>query len=256
MTIVWDIQFPTQAQKLIALKLADYASDSGNSVYPSNESLARKAGCDERTVQRSLKAFRDCGLLHLVKQGGSGPKDTNEWWLNVELLRALSEDRATMKGCSSSIEIDNDTEVINKGDMEGDRLSPIKDGRVTSDPLRVTPVSAKGDTSVTQSVTNRQLEPSKRAQTREGSKSDFGSEGANPSKAFPCFLIQPADTAWQAWIDHFRATDQADLAFDANQHKRIRASCRWPKPGVMVFEPARRKLAAANTKRITGEDAA
>lgn len=193
MTVVWDIQFPTQAQKLIALKLADYASDSGNSVYPSNESLAKRAGCDERTVQRTLKAFRECGILSLVRQGGGGPKDTNEWRLNVRLLVTLSEGKASIVGGSQELEIQGDVLV----DDMGDSLSPLPSTRVTSEPLRVTPVSPKGDASVTQSVTNHQLEPSTRASAREGFKNDLKSEVGGKG-----ILLLAGDPLWKSWLHH------------------------------------------------------
>lgn len=156
MTIVWDIAFPTQSQKLIALKLADYASDTGESVFPANESLARQAGCDERTVQRTIKAFRACGLLNLIREGGKGPKDTNEWALNVWLLSLLSKGDVKVVGGSQNVEIEGLDTVDNKGD----RMSPIDPLRVTPEALRVTPVSAKGDTGVTRSVSNHHKDPS------------------------------------------------------------------------------------------------
>ncbi len=77
MSLVWEINFPTHSQKLIALKLADYASDHGASIFPAVSTLARHTGSDERTVQRVMKAFRDCGLIELVKEGGAGPNYLN-----------------------------------------------------------------------------------------------------------------------------------------------------------------------------------
>jgi hypothetical protein len=229
MTVVWEVQFPTQSQKLIALKMADYASDNGNSIFPSNESLAKRSGCDERTVQRTLKAFRDCGIIHLIKQGGNGPKDTNEWWLNVPLLKQIADGEATMTGSGTALEINTAEAVENMGDS----VSPLEGLRVTSDALRVTPVTPKGDASVTQSVNNHQLESSK----RKVSNFDLKSEVKPPAKAVPCFTITPADTSWEAWLTHFRESSNRSLAYDASQKKRIRVSTRWPTPESIVFEP-------------------
>ena len=36
----------------------------------SQADLARRAGCDERTVRRAIKQLRDHGLLRVVRQGG------------------------------------------------------------------------------------------------------------------------------------------------------------------------------------------
>jgi hypothetical protein len=52
MTRVWDVQLP-HADKLLLLALADNANDEGL-CWPSVATLARKAGMDERTVQRAI----------------------------------------------------------------------------------------------------------------------------------------------------------------------------------------------------------
>lgn len=246
MSVVWEITFPTQAQKLIALKLADYASDTGNSVYPSNESLAKRAGCDERTVQRTLKAFRECGILRLVRQGGGGPKDTNEWRLNVRLLVTLSTGKATIVGGSKDIEIQGDVAV---DDMD-DTVSPIESTRVTPEPVRVTPVSAKGDTSVTQSVTNHQLDSSTRASAREGSKSNFESEGSRVAIT----LTRDHDlSSWQAWVAWLQQRGRSDLAELAEAAGKITAPSRFPKADSPLPKIPQPKKSITN--RITGDAA-
>ena len=113
-------------------------------------------------------------------------------------------------------------------------------------------VTQEVTTVVTSDVTTKKAPSSKikpnndqRASAQsEVSKSDFGSEAAKPSRALPCFTIQPADSSWQAWIDHLRTTERAAMAFDAERTKRIRASTRWPKPESQVFEPKMRKSSA------------
>lgn len=193
MSMVWDVSFPTQSQKLIALKLADYASDYGTSVFPAVNTIADQTGCDERTVQRTLKAFRGCGLLNLIREGGTGPRATNEWSINIECLTVLSSGAAEIVGSSSELEI-NLKGVTAMGDIMGDTVSPI-------DPVRVTPVSpkggmvsAKGDTRVTQSTNNHQ----------------------DPSSASALRLILKSDHEWKHWLDHSRVEygDEFARAFD------------------------------------------
>lgn len=245
MTRVWDVVFPTQSQLLIALKLADFANDDGGSVYPSRNRIAQQAQCSESTVKNTLRCFRDIGLLIVVAEGGKGPKDTTEYCFNMRLLDALIDGDCTIEGSATDLQI--------KGSTEGANFDPLESTRGQSDELRGQPVTDKGSTHYPQPINNHQIEPSGRARAREGVKSDFGSEGAKPAKALPCFTIQPADTSWQHWIEHLRASGKSDLAFDAQQLKRIRASSRWPTPESTVFEPAPRKHPAPD--RRTGDAA-
>lgn len=241
MTLVWDIPFPTQAQKLIALKLADYAADTGGSVFPSAETLGDKAGCDERTVQRTLKAFRGCGLIHLKREGGKGPKDTNEWWLNVPMMAALAYGKATIVGTSTELEIDG--EIVQE---KGDTVSPIDDARVTPVQKRVTPVSPKGDASVTQSVNNHQ-EPSL---ARERACDEDAR--AKPAERWIAeFSIKAGESCFGAWIAHLRAKGKDALADVAEVAGEMRVSSKWPKEGSPMPKVAR-PVKLAN---VTGEAA-
>ena len=196
MTLIWDIPFPAQSQKLIALKLADYAADTGGSVFPAVNTVAKQAGCDERTVQRVLKAFRKCGLIELVREGGTGPKATNEWRLNVPLIASLSSGESTITGSAAELEID----VNVMGDIKGGNLPGVDGLRVTNDALRVTPVSAKGDTGVTQPFTNHHIDTSSCASapaTRGAARSALEGTGT-PS------LVLPGDHTWQLWLNWLR----------------------------------------------------
>lgn len=96
---------------------------------------------------------------------------------------------------------------------------------------------------------------SARSAPSEVSKSGFGSEVPLAAPPLTVIVITPSEAAWPAWIEFFRSSDQADLAFDANQSKRIRASARWPSADVVVFEPKRRRPPAKDFT-LTAEDAA
>jgi hypothetical protein len=99
MSVVWDIEFPTATRLLIALKLADYSNDEGRSIYPSKPTLASKAQCDQRTVERTLAAFRKCGLIAVVREGG-GRGNTTEYKLDLRLLEKLRTGAAHFEGNS------------------------------------------------------------------------------------------------------------------------------------------------------------
>ena len=193
MSVVWEIEFPTQSQKLIALKLADYASDMGTSIFPAVNTIARHTGCDERTVQRVMKAFRNCGIIHLVKEGGTGPKATNEWLLNVAVLSGLANGEIKLVGGATELEIEGELMGDNLSAM-GDILSPEDAVRVTKAGLRVTPVSPKGGSGVTQSINNHQIET-------PGSRGRAGDKGARASASLgDPRLILPEDWQWTKWI--------------------------------------------------------
>lgn len=122
MTLIWRIDFPTQSQKLIALKLADHSNDEGGNIWPSKPRIARETGCSETTVQLTLKVFRDSGLLEVVEEGGKGPRNSTKYRLNVAMLEALEAGEAVIKGTSEHLELHNfDAEKGSETDGVGNR---------------------------------------------------------------------------------------------------------------------------------------
>ena len=226
MTLVWDIEFPSQSQKLIMLKLADYASDAGGSVFPATETMADKVGCDERTIQRALKAFRQCGLLHLVRAGGMKPGATNEWQINIALLGWLAGETVRLVGHAGELEI----EGAIPGDTPGNMSAPMGDitpgnmsARVTNDAKGVTPVSAMGDTGVTQSTNKHQLDSS-----RADGRASEGARPPAPRKHLPQFTLTPADSSWPHWIAWLTDNDHRDVAVAAQEARQMVTASRWP----------------------------
>lgn len=57
----------TPAQLLVAMILADYASDDGSGIYPKLETVARRSGKAKRTVRRIVRELEATGLVVLVK---------------------------------------------------------------------------------------------------------------------------------------------------------------------------------------------
>lgn len=201
MSVVWEVPFPTATQMLICLKLADYANDHGGSIFPANSTLADKARCSESTVKVTIKALRACGILHLVRAGGNGPRDTNEWVLNVPMLKALADGSAVITGCSDTLEIDGFSvevsdvqEPENKGSEKGSKINPFTTVRGQSGELRGQPTGAKGSAGKPQSINNHQKDTS-------GSRESASDEGARSPrlKAEPS-LILPNDWQWSKWI--------------------------------------------------------
>lgn len=70
MTQVWETPMPAK-DKLVLLALADCANDEGLA-WPSITTLARKCGCDERTVQRNLRELEKACAVKREEVIGKG----------------------------------------------------------------------------------------------------------------------------------------------------------------------------------------
>ncbi|NOU07114.1 MAG: helix-turn-helix domain-containing protein [Hyphomicrobiaceae bacterium] len=247
MSVVWEVPFPTATQMLICLKLADYANDHGGSIFPANSTLADKARCSESTVKVTIKALRACGLLYLVRAGGNGPRDTNEWMLNVPMLKALADGTATMSGCSDTLEIDgfegevsNVQDYENKGSEKGSKTDPLSGVRGQSGELRGQPTGAKGSAGKPQSTNNHHLDSSgapKRASDK-GARAPGAQANPRPSQ-----MIAKADcpSEYEAWLEHYRKYGTKGQVKFFEDHGQVLAPTMWP-PG---HEGKRGKMAAA-----------
>lgn len=243
MTMMWDVQFPTQSQLLVALKLADFANDDGGSVFPSRNRLVENCQCSESTVKRILRSFREIGLLHVVEEGGSGPRDTTKYSWNMRLLKALLDGQCTITGGGEELEIEWAEGVDNKGAI----LDPLDELRGSPEGLRGSPVDAKGVTGDPQPIINHHTEPSARERA--------GASGRAPAIARPSITIRQGDMSWDAWMDAI-----ATGAGEAGRMAAERAGCitvaaRWPRPDVPLPTIAQPKLESLTdqSRRMTGE---
>lgn len=227
MTLVWDIQFPTQSQKLLLLKMADYASDAGGSVFPSTETLADKIGCDERTVQRAIKAFRGCGILHLVRAGGGKPGSTNEWMLNVKLLGWLSVGQVKLVGHGGELELEgnipSDTPVNLSFGTPGNTPGNLS-GPPANEAGGVTPVSPTPGTTATQSVNNHQIEPS-----GAGARASDGARATPARKWLTAITLPIGDMGWDQWMAWLSDRDRRDIVAAAQEAQRMVVASRYPR---------------------------
>ncbi len=245
MTLVWDIPFPTQAQKLIALKLADYASDDGGSVFPARDTIADKVGCGESTVKRTLRAFRDCGLLHLIREGGGARSSTNEWLINVQMLKALAEGECMLAGGADELLVEGEVPCAEPVDVGGAILTPLNDQGGPSKRRGGPPATGRGATSGPQLTNNHQLEPSC---AREGSCE----AGATPSRALkpaPSITLTRKDVSWPDWVS------SVDLATAERLERagEFVATSRWPSKEARIISIANAPVNI--TARMLGEAA-
>lgn len=144
----------TCARKLVLLKLIDACEDDGTRIFPAIATIARAAQCSTRQVQRELQAFREIGLIRLVREGGKGPRSTNEYALDLDVLQRLGREG---------------WEAVAQG--KGDTVSPLEDGEKgdTGDTVRVTLETDKGDIACHPTPPDSSTDPSveREARTRE-----------------------------------------------------------------------------------------
>ena len=69
MSEVWRTHLPT-TEKMILLVIADHASDEGDNAWPSQKTIADRASCSIRTVQRTVNELVRGGWLRMEKGAG------------------------------------------------------------------------------------------------------------------------------------------------------------------------------------------
>lgn len=121
-------------ERLLALALADHASDDGSRVFPSVSLLAKKSVQSERTVQYQLRKMETIGWLIRVSDGIGGKGNTTEYCISPDWLK-------------------------------GAELAPFeKPQRVQSATQRVQPDASKGATAVAPESSITIIQPSEAAQ--------------------------------------------------------------------------------------------
>lgn len=140
---VWRHSLHSSTSLLVLLALADYANDDGSGIWPSYESIARKARISRRQAMRTIADLCAAGPVRIVRRGG-GRCGANMYAIDVDAIGRERVDEARNGDSMSPV--------------NGDSLSLAEAEKVTPvTPEKVTPMSPPGDTHVTQSVNNRHL---------------------------------------------------------------------------------------------------
>lgn len=192
----------TCVRKLVLLKLIDACEDDGSRIFPAMSTVARAAQCSTRQVQRELKAFLDVGLIRLVREGGKGPRSTNEYALDIDLLQRLGRE-----GWAA---------LCDDAENKGDTVSPLDEGEKgdTDDAVRVTPETEKGDKLCHPTPPDSSIDPSRergreREETEDPKKID--ADGWALLKDWPGFAGMPKEPALRVWRS-LSAEDRAEAA--------------------------------------------
>jgi hypothetical protein len=95
MTMVFDRYPNGGGEMLLALSLADHASDDGSRIYPSIKSLAKKTRQAERSVQYQLRKMEEAMWLLLENSGNGGRNQHRMYCINPEWIKGA--DFASLK---------------------------------------------------------------------------------------------------------------------------------------------------------------
>lgn len=106
-SLIWPIKIPAP-EKLVLLRLADFADDDGAHIFPSLRRLADETGYEERSVRRMLRRLEGEGdddrkpsppkLLDLVAEADAARKRPREYRIMVPELRRLGDDAKAKRG--------------------------------------------------------------------------------------------------------------------------------------------------------------
>ena len=207
-SLVWEIEFPTATQKLLMLRVADYADDDGTGIYPSIPEVARQVGSSERQVQYAIKALEGVGLLK--RSGGVSKHRTNIWTIDVDMLAQLALQEVKLNGSHDALEA-----VENEGAI----IAPRTLARVQSRLSRVQSATAR-----VQPIAPKLLEEPK-LELRAGAR-------ATQSAARPSLEVRAGDNSWSEWLEAIEANLGPDARRSAARLGKIRVGARWPKPSV------------------------
>jgi len=124
MTAVFDRYPNGGGEMLLALALADHASDDGTRVYPSVKALAEKTRQSERTVQYQLRRMQEAGWLVLVSAGNGGRSMASEYRISPDWIKG-AEIAPFKKGASDDIKgATDDTKGCNPQQKRVQQIAP------------------------------------------------------------------------------------------------------------------------------------
>jgi hypothetical protein len=88
MSKVWERLNVSGGELLLALSIADFSNDRGESIFPSVDLLCRTTRQSRATVQRQLAHFRELEWLQVVEEGGltGGRGHTTVYRINPEWM--------------------------------------------------------------------------------------------------------------------------------------------------------------------------
>ena len=181
--------------RLLALALADHASDDGTRVYPSVPLLAQKTLQSERTVQYQLRQLSNMGWLRIVRESRGGKGNTTEYRI----------DPAWVNGATTIAPLDPPQPVQSgpPDDRNGAIFAPLDTGQtVQSDALTVQLTTSNGAIAVAPEPSKNHQEPSKRQRTHapQPEALRLTMPTARPRKSSRQIIVDPEDERLARWM--------------------------------------------------------
>ena len=110
MSEVWRTSLPT-SEKMVLLVIADHASDEGDNAWPSQRTIAERASCTIRTVQRCVNNLVKAGYLTMEKGAGGSATCRDDrrphlYTINLAKLRGDKMTRRPKDSNEASLETD------------------------------------------------------------------------------------------------------------------------------------------------------
>ena len=122
MSAVFDRYPNGGGEMLLALALADHASDDGTRIFPSVKALAGKTRQSERTVQYQLRRMEELGWLSVVGHGNGGRSMAREYQISLDWIKG-AEIAPFQKGATDDIK--GATTGIKGCNLTQERVQPI-----------------------------------------------------------------------------------------------------------------------------------
>lgn len=147
--LCWKISLPI-ADKLVLLRLADYAGDDGGNIYPSVATVAHFCGVSPRAVQYILKKFIDAGLLVVVGNETGGRGRTRHYAIDLERACQLSgPEGGKSNGTGKRVQRAQAHFTLSSSEAPGERVQRVQNsavkGEVDLHPTRHGTVSKQED---------------------------------------------------------------------------------------------------------------
>lgn len=109
MSEVWRTKLPT-SEKMVLLVIADHASDDGDNAWPSQATIAERASCTIRTVQRCVNNLVRDGYVRMEKGAGGSATcrdDRRPHRYAINLAKLRGDNLSTRKALRGDIEVSN-----------------------------------------------------------------------------------------------------------------------------------------------------
>jgi len=124
---VWEHSKTTGNDRLLLLAIADCADDDGDNAWPSVDTLAEKATCSERTVQRRIQHLEEVGCLTVLR--GAGRNGTHRYRVHMDkgAMKPPKPKRASTPAGEKAVDNPQGGDKLSPPEgrpQGGDKLSP------------------------------------------------------------------------------------------------------------------------------------